>query len=173
MMKKPALIVLLGKSGSGKDTVLTHLLTKVKQDKITLDIARLVTHTTRPQRPGEQNGVDYWYHTNDEFQKMKDAGQVLEFRSYPVAGGPWYYWTAAEPLTHDATITISTLDGLHALQTYYGEKANIFAFYVDTAYGRRMKRAISREGKAPNYEEICRRFIADEADFSEEKLLAA
>ncbi|WP_203649988.1 AAA family ATPase [Secundilactobacillus yichangensis] len=53
-------IVITGATGTGKTTVSTYLKTKYQ-------IPRIITHTTRPMRPGEQNGVDYYFETDTSF----------------------------------------------------------------------------------------------------------
>ena len=53
-------IVITGATGTGKTTVSTYLKTKYQ-------IPRIITHTTRPKRPGEQDGVDYYFETDASF----------------------------------------------------------------------------------------------------------
>lgn len=53
-------IVITGATGTGKTTVSTYLKSK-------FNIPRIITHTTRPKRPGEQDGVDYYFETDDSF----------------------------------------------------------------------------------------------------------
>ncbi len=69
----PLLIVISGPSGVGKDTVLA----KMKQSRHLLHY--VVTATTRPQRPGEKNGLDYHFVSKDQFRRMIDTGQLLEW----------------------------------------------------------------------------------------------
>lgn len=55
-------IVITGATGTGKTTVSTYLKTKYQ-------IPRIITHTTRPMRPGEKDGVDYYFETDASFAK--------------------------------------------------------------------------------------------------------
>ncbi len=71
----PLLIVISGPSGVGKDTVLA----KMKQSRRLLHY--VVTATTRPQRPGEKNGLDYHFVSEDQFKRMIETGQLLEWAS--------------------------------------------------------------------------------------------
>ncbi len=71
----PLLIVISGPSGVGKDTVLA----KMKQSRRLLHY--VVTATTRPQRPGEKNGLDYHFVPEDQFKRMIETGQLLEWAS--------------------------------------------------------------------------------------------
>jgi len=70
---KPLFIVLTGPSGVGKDAVLTRMR------KLGRPFHYVVTATTRLQREGEKNGVDYYFLSQEEFQQMVDKGQLLEW----------------------------------------------------------------------------------------------
>ncbi len=70
--KKQLLIVISGLSGSGKDSVVKGL--KNRQ----MPFQFVVTATTRPMRPGEQEGVDYFFVSEMEFQQMIDTGELIE-----------------------------------------------------------------------------------------------
>lgn len=69
----PLFIVISGPSGVGKDTVLA----KMKQSRRLLHY--VVTATTRPQRPGEKNGLDYHFVSEEQFKRMIETGQLLEW----------------------------------------------------------------------------------------------
>jgi guanylate kinase len=71
--RQPLLIVVSGPSGVGKDSVLQRM--KERQ----LAVHFVVTATTRPQRPGEVNGVDYYFVSHDEFAEMIENGELLEY----------------------------------------------------------------------------------------------
>ncbi|HTY82225.1 MAG TPA: guanylate kinase [Dehalococcoidales bacterium] len=70
---KPLLIVLSGLSGVGKDSVLSAL------KKADFPVFIAVTATTRAKRPGEKEGVDYYFVSPEKFQEMKEKGELLEF----------------------------------------------------------------------------------------------
>ncbi len=69
---EPLLVVISGPSGVGKDTVLDHM----KQRGLPFHF--VVTATTRPQRPGETEGVDYFFVEEQEFLDMIDKGELIE-----------------------------------------------------------------------------------------------
>ena len=69
----PLLIVISGPSGVGKDTVLA----KMKESRRSLHY--VVTATTRPQRPGEKNGLHYHFVSEEEFKGMMETGELLEW----------------------------------------------------------------------------------------------
>ena len=75
MPARPVFVV-TGPSGAGKGTLIKGLLEHVEG----LEVA--VSATTRPQRPGEVNGRDYWFLSDDEFSRRVDAGEFLEWVSY-------------------------------------------------------------------------------------------
>ena len=74
-------------------------------------------------------------------------------------------------LKHQNYLVIGTLDSYEKLREYYGEK-NLIPLYVTVEDGVRLERALLRERQqsAPKYAEMCRRFLADEADFAPERL---
>ena len=69
---------------------------------------------------------------------------------------------------------IGTLESYVKMREYYGEEA-LCPIYIEVEDGERLARALNRERsqKTPRYEEMCRRFIADQSDFSEENILNA
>lgn len=69
-------IVLCGPSGVGKSTVIRHA-----SDLIT-DLWLSVSATTRPPRPGEEDGKDYWFVDRERFVAMRDSGDLLEWAEY-------------------------------------------------------------------------------------------
>ena len=71
-------------------------------------------------------------------------------------------------------LMIGTLEAYEKMITYYGREA-ILPVYIELDDGVRLQRALDRElrQEKPKYEEMCRRFLADAADFSEEKLTEA
>jgi guanylate kinase len=70
---QPLMIVLSGPSGVGKDTVLKEL------QKRNLSLHFVVTVNSRPPRPEEQDGVDYFFITRERFEQMIARGELLEY----------------------------------------------------------------------------------------------
>jgi guanylate kinase len=70
---KPLLIVISGPSGVGKDTVLEEMKSRG------LPFHFVITATTRPPRADEKNGVDYFFLSQDEFARMIDEDELLEY----------------------------------------------------------------------------------------------
>lgn len=70
-------IVLAGPSGSGKNSIINRIVERHP------NCTRLVTATTRLIRPGEQDGVDYFYFSMERFDQEMSAGNILEHRYVP------------------------------------------------------------------------------------------
>ncbi len=88
MTEKGILIILSGPSGSGKDTVLNAL------KKVDENVKVSISMTTRNPRPGDVDGVDYYFVTKDYFEKKIADNKMLEYAEY--AGN--YYGTPADPV---------------------------------------------------------------------------
>jgi guanylate kinase len=74
--KRGLLIVISGPSGVGKDTLIKRLL------ELDRNLRYSVSCTTRPPRPGEQDGVDYSFVSRERFQQLIDEGAFLEHATY-------------------------------------------------------------------------------------------
>lgn len=163
------IFVLMGKSASGKDTIFKQLV-----EQSVYPWKTVVIYTTRPKRPGEQNGVEYFFVTEERLQQLRTEGKIIEERRYDTVHGPWYYFTVNDEqidLTTGNYLMISTLAGYEKIRAYYGEEV-VIPIYIEADNKERLLRYINREAqqKKPNYCEVCRRFLADEEDFSEQEL---
>lgn len=158
---------LMGKSASGKDTIYK----KVKEQLP--ELKTIVIYTTRPIREGEQDGVEYFFVDDDRLQELQEAGKVIELREYNTVHGIWKYFTADDGQfdREDHLIAIGTLESYVQLRKYFGDE-KLIPIYIEVEDGLRLERALSRERmqREPKYEELCRRFLADAADFSVDKL---
>ncbi|MBQ9606841.1 MAG: guanylate kinase [Lachnospiraceae bacterium] len=160
-----------GKSASGKDSVYKALL----EDKA-LQLSPIILYTTRPMRDGEKEGKEYHFADEDTYQTLARNGEVIECRTYNTIRGPWRYFTVSSALddNREYYLGIGTLESYLKIRDHFG-KDRMVPIYIKVEDGERLKRAIDREiasGK-PDYKEMCRRYIADDEDFSEEKLLDA
>ena len=167
-MKKIFLII--GRSGSGKDTVFRALKDRIKEKD--LDINEVPIYTTRPMRPGEAEGEEYQFISEREFLKMEEAHEFVESRSYQTVFGIWRYGTAKKEsnLKKSNYILIGTLETFYALEKEYGE--SIYPIYIEVNEERLRERTIKRGGthSEKEYMEMYRRFLADRIDYAEEKL---
>ena len=87
------IFVVMGKTSSGKDTVYKRVLDSLGESEGCAAPKTVVIYTTRPMRPGEQNGVEYFFATEQELQKLREEGKVIEERCFHTVHGPWYYFT--------------------------------------------------------------------------------
>ena len=85
------LVIVSGPSGAGKSTVINRV------SQLRSDIRFSVSATTRPPRPGEEEGRDYWFKTQEEFWEMIKLDAFLEHAEY--VGN--YYGTPAAPVDGD------------------------------------------------------------------------
>ena len=162
----------MGKSSSGKDSIYHEIM-----EKGALGLKPIIPYTTRPIRDGEQDGREYHFCTEDTVQRLQDAGRIMELRAYNTVYGVWKYFTVDDErinLSKYNYLYIVTLEGYTKTREYFGAD-RVVPIYIEVEDGERLMRAIAREQKqdVPKYEEMCRRFLADSADFSEEKLVEA
>lgn len=163
---------IMGKSATGKDHLYEALAGREE-----LRLNPIVLYTTRPIRSGEQNGREYFFVSVDDLTRLRLDGKIIEERVYDTVYGPWHYFTADEGQFHLENrnyIGIGTLESYGKLKEYFGSE-KVVPLYVETEDGLRLRRAMQREEKQqePKYAEMCRRFLSDCADFSEEKIRKA
>ena len=161
-----------GKSSSGKDTVYKRLLADES-----LKLNQLVTYTTRPIREGEVNGREYFFIDEAQAIKLHEEGKIVESRAYNTVFGIWKYMTVDDgdiELDQKSYIVIGTLESYVQIRNYFG-KDKVVPVMIDVDDGERLERALKRERQqaSPKYDEMCRRFLADSADFSEDKVRSA
>lgn len=159
---------IIGKTGSGKDTLFKRLLSDRE-----LRVRPVVTCTTRPMRRGEKDGADYYFVTEAKLDEYRKTGRLIESREYDTIRGKWYYATvdAGIKLCESSYMAIETLESYTSLRKYYGSES-VVPIYLEIEDGLRLTRLVDREmrQKRPDYDELCRRFLADNDDFSETRL---
>ncbi len=160
---------LMGKSSSGKDTIFKELIT----DR-SLQVNPVVLYTTRPKRINETDGTEYNFITENQLKKYAELGKVIEARHYNTVNGIWSYCTIDDgqiDLSRGNYLMIVTLEAYDSLKQYFGIET-VIPLYIYVEDGLRLERALKRERQQtnPNYDELCRRFLADNEDFSEDRL---
>lgn len=162
---------LIGKSATGKDTIYKLLL----QNSL-LQLKPVVLYTTRPIREGETNGIEYYFSNEKELELLRTQNKIIEERAYHTILGVWHYFTVNDIqfTSSSPLLMIGTLESFLAMQRYFGDQ-RVIPIYIEVEDGIRLERALFRERTQikPNYEEMCRRFLADQKDFSETKLQEA
>ena len=160
---------LLGKSATGKDTLYKEILKRRPK------LRTVTMYTTRPIREGESDGVEYFFTGREELERQLASGKVIESRTYQTIAGPWTYYTVDDGqfdvADDESCLMIGTLESYEKMCAYF-EAGKMVPVYIEVPDGIRLLRAVKREEnqKRPNYREVCRRYLADEKDFSEENL---
>lgn len=163
---------IMGKSASGKDTIYRELLHEFEGK-----LNKIVLYTTRPMREGEQEGREYFFVDETRYQQFAWENKLIEERAYSTIHGIWRYFTADDgqiDLEKHSYLAIGTLESYMQLKKYFSESV-LCPIYVQVEDGERLSRALAREREqaTPKYAELCRRFLADCEDFSEEKIKEA
>lgn len=162
------LYVFMGKSASGKDTLYHKVLEKHSE------LTPVIPYTTRPIRTGESEGREYHFVSEEKLFEMEAEGKVVECRCYQTVRGPWYYFTAEDgqiDFDKGDFCMITTLEGYEKICKFYGRE-QVVPLYIEVDDMVRIERSLLREKdqEKPCVAEVCRRFLADEEDFSEENL---
>jgi guanylate kinase len=163
------LFIVMGKSATGKDTIFQKL-----KENSNLNLKTVVGYTTRPIRNGEADGVEYFFVEEEKLKELQANNKVIEHRAYQTMHGVWNYFTVDDGqinLNKSSYIMIGTLESYAQIKEYYGNET-VVPIYIEVEDGMRLQRALLREQKQkiPKYAELCRRYLADEEDFSNENL---
>lgn len=156
------LLILMGKTCSGKDTIAKELI-KRKWD-------RIVTYTTRKRRRGERDGKVYHFISEPEFKQKVDEGFFAEYKSYRIADGSTVYYGSPLSEMQEANknkFIILTPQGYRDfLDRLNSEHISIYIYADDKTIRRRLKM------RGDNKEEAQRRICADREDFVGCEMLA-
>ena len=158
-MKK--IICLIGKSGSGKDTIVQKLHADLK-------IPIAISFTSRPMRPGEIQDLTYHFVSDSYFEDNKE--KFIEQRLYKVINqdgrkGIWRYGLTEESFEEGTNLVIVDVNGYKALRKFFG-RDNVLPFFIHCSDATRLNRILLR-GDGSNKLEVMRRFAADEEDFKD------
>lgn len=159
---------IMGKSSSGKDTLYKEIKERMKSLK------SVTLYTTRPIRVGEIEGNEYYFVNEEKCKELVDGRKVIELRAYNTVHGVWKYFTVDDDQIHldqESYLMIGTLESYEKMLEYFGIDVMV-PIYINVEDGARLKRALVREmtQSEPKYRELCRRFLADSEDFSEDKI---
>lgn len=154
------LFCIIGKSAVGKSTLLDKILDQIK-------LTSVIEYTTRPKRTGEEDGIQYYFVSKEEFKNLVDSGEIVEHRTYFLEQEPWLYGTKKIQIDSEKSFIISTtIQAAENMLEYY-KYNNLVLIYLELNDYERLQRAILREKdeEKPNYPRLCRRFLLDENDF--------
>ena len=158
------ILILNGKSSSGKDSILRKLVSDY-------DYLPIISVTSRPMRIGEKDGVDYLFETKENFLKLIKNDRLIEYRTYNTllngVSDCWYYGLMKHVLDDNKKyVVILDIQGTKDFISYYG-KDKCEVIYVDCPSEIRKERAMKRGSF--DLTEWERRSKCDEVDFSEDK----
>lgn len=148
------LVVLIGKTASGKTTIADLL----SQD---YGYKKIITYTSRPMRDGEIDGYTYHFVSDEEFKEKINSDFFLEYKTYTVADGSvWYYGSPKQEFYNEKdSIIILTPDGYRDFLKFNIPHKSIYIYSnIDTI----KKRLIAR---GDNKDEAERRVAHDIQDF--------
>lgn len=161
-LDKP-IFVLAGKTLSGKTTLLNYLIDhcyKTDHNRV----QKVVTITTRPKRPGEIDGQDYFFITNNQFDQLVKENKIIAPREYHVATGEVWKYGIEKGFENEYQIPVVVTDiqGIKDLKKEFGAR-NVIVFYKEISTLLQLRRLSKRNENS--IEEQIRRVIADEEDF--------
>ncbi|MCI6191361.1 MAG: AAA family ATPase [Clostridium sp.] len=158
------LILLIGCMASGKDTILKEMINEGYAEPV-------ISHTSRPMRKGEKDGIEYHFVSAEEMLKMKENNEFIEFKSYKAANNEkWYYGVNKNSLEKGLSknyILIVDISGMRQIKEYFKDDKNmeITTIFLDVDKETRRKRAIRRDDMTlEKVKEIERRLEADEKE---------
>ncbi len=161
---KPVFVI-TGTSGEGKSTLAKALVERVPE----LELA--VSATTRPQRPGEKDGRDYWFLSADEFDRRLEAGEFLEWVELPWGEGyrSGTLWSELDRIAaegHPPLLEIET-GGALAVRDRVPAAVTIFvtAPSREELERRLRSRATESEGEIDERLDVAERQLALETEF--------
>lgn len=165
----------MGKSATGKDTIFNKII-ETMDNESDINLKKIPIYTTRPPRIGEIEGIHYHFVDDQKCEKLLDEGKVIELRTYNRIQDTVKYFTVKDENINIATgnyIGLGTIDSFLQIKKYFNGK-NVVPIYIEVEDEQRILRAIKRESeqnnKNKNFQEVCRRYIADENDFNIDKI---
>ncbi len=154
MGNKIKIIALFGESGAGKDTIQRWLTDNFD------NMNKIISLTTREPRDYEVNGKDYYFTSQEHFLSAYMKNEILESSIF----NNWYYGTPKSSLNPDKiNIGVFNVEGIKSLLKH--KELDVLPVWIQVDDKTRLMRCLEREAD-PNCYEICRRFIADAADFN-------
>ena len=128
------MIVIIGKTASGKDTILKELIAKY-------GYKRVITYTTRPMRAEEKQDISYHFISEEDFKKKISEGFFAEYKTYNTEFGLWYYGTALddlESIDNKAIIILTPLGYKDILQKVKNRPKSIYIYANNATIKKRL-----------------------------------
>lgn len=144
------ILALVGESASGKTTTANMLANS------DMDFKRVITYTTRPPREGEENGIDYHFISDEEFDKLVAEGFFLENATYR----GWKYGATIDINSKDNLVVVLTPAGARALRQAVDRagRDDVFTIYIKVDRRLRLMKLL---GRGDDIDEAYRRNLSD------------
>lgn len=153
------MIIIMGRAGTGKTSLVNELVNRGYE--------KIKTCTTRPIRPGEEDGVDYFFMSDEQFRKYMNNGVFAEIKRYETTDGVWWYGTPKVDLlgSYDKSVIILTPDGVRSVKPLLDSNNVDYKVILLGAKASLIKRRMVQRGD--DMDEVIRRLQADETDFED------
>lgn len=149
---KRKILTVIGRSASGKDYIARRL-------SAIFGYPLIVSHTTRPMRKKETDGVEHWFDTKEEFQNVLDNQTVIAYTKI----GEYEYCATLEDIKQDSIYIIDP-DGLEYLKTNFGNELDIITVYIYCDDSARKIRSVMRQDFVADWK---KRNKAEDRQFTE------
>lgn len=169
---KHTLYIFLGKSASGKSSIMKEFVKK--DDKL----KRIIEITTRPKRESEEDGTDYRFVSDEEFENGVRNKEIIGISCYEKDKGCWKYGIQINDIRNaltnesDSVLVTNPIAFEQMVKNGILNEMNLVVVYVHRKLKERLKASIERD-TLENSEEILHRFLRDEKDFHSEDFLSA
>lgn len=161
-MEAKQILVISGPTGSGESTITNEIIKRYPHK-----VVRLVTSTTREPRSGEQNGVDYFFFTKEQFAEARAAGQLLE-ETY-VANRDTYYATYKPDLEEKLSRGFIVIVNSDLVGTkFYKQNYNATTVFIKPASVDELKLRLQKRNPEMSQEEHAKRIENAVLEFNDE-----
>lgn len=166
---------IMGRTGAGKSSYFNKIVSNKLFMKVS-NLSLLVFGTTKKKKPEDKEGIDYYFYSNEEYEKLIKDDDLIECRSYYTLNhGVVKYFTKASYIESKNTNIICTVSP-YQFESYknWCNKQNIktpgryklFLIIIDTSLRYRLNRIITESDNSESeLYELCRRILEEKSEF--------